>query len=749
MKKKIFAVFMMLSALLAFTACSTQEPEEAPEASEEIPEETPEPHTHSFTAWKTEKAATCTASGVKTRSCNECDYSESEVVASTGHNPGSWIVTAEATCELDGERYKTCRICGDELSREVIKAFGHNYVETLVYPNRYAEGYTLNVCSSCNDGYKDDFVPSWGVVEYLYVVNEDGSCTVTRIFPNDVKEVHIPDYIADYRVTAVSDEALAGDTNVTLVRISDNVTSIGERAFAGCSALETVMLGSSITAIGKSAFDSCTSIKEITLPDSLLLLGEGAFADCRSLTSLDIPNGITEIPADLFNGCSSLVRVGFCLEVTDIGDRAFYGCRGLCEIPELTSTAYIGESAFAYCENLKSVTFSEELVFIGSSAFAEVISLESVNIPSIQLWLDVAFANIYSNPLNESARLYIASEPSEPITELDIPLTVSEISKYCFYGYDHLTSVTLTENTVSIGRYAFAQCKALERIDIASLYSIGCYAFNGCESLRSINIPDTVTYIGDCAFAGCTLLRTVNVPDAIEYLGRGAFLNCSSITKIAIPEAVAVIPAELCKGCTALASVSFPEGLSAIDKSAFEGCSSITELVLYEGLEIIGESAFMGASSLEFVKLPSSLTTVLRDAFFGCDSVTDVEITDILLWISIDFETAGSNPLNVSSTISIDGEPVREIVIPAYASEISEYSLIHAKGIEAVYFEGSCEDFLSLHSETNILLTQMMREGRLFFYSASEPEEEGCFWHYDNYGVIRKWQTASVEDDLQ
>ncbi|MBE6601550.1 MAG: leucine-rich repeat domain-containing protein [Ruminococcaceae bacterium] len=56
-----------------------------------------------------------------------------------------------------------------------------------------------------------------------------------------------------------------------------------------------------------------------------------------------------------------------------------------------------------------------------------------------------------------------------------------------------VTSVTLRDNTVGIGDFAFSSCSHLESITLPnSVTSIGKYAFYNCSSLTSITFQGTV-----------------------------------------------------------------------------------------------------------------------------------------------------------------------------------------------------------------------------------------------------------------
>lgn len=75
-------------------------------------------HQHKFNG-KTEvvKEATCTKSGLKRVYCSVGGCTEyDEIVISSGHKYGGWVVTKEATPEKNGTRTRTCSLCGNVLT---------------------------------------------------------------------------------------------------------------------------------------------------------------------------------------------------------------------------------------------------------------------------------------------------------------------------------------------------------------------------------------------------------------------------------------------------------------------------------------------------------------------------------------------------------------------------------------------------------------------------------------------------------
>ena len=73
-------------------------------------------------------------------------------------------------------------------------------------------------------------------------------------------------------------------------------------------------------------------------------------------------------------------------------------------------------------------------------------------------------------------------------------------------NYKKLRTVVLPEGYHSIGRYAFAGCKALERIELpASLETVGDRAFENCKALKQLYLRNNVSFAGYAPCAGAKI----------------------------------------------------------------------------------------------------------------------------------------------------------------------------------------------------------------------------------------------------
>ena len=259
-------------------------------------------------------------------------------------------------------------------------------------------------------------------------------------------------------------------------------------------------------------------------------------------------------------------------------------------------SVYIGDNVISIGDNAfnnsscQSVTFSEnsQLISIGDFAFENCKSLTSITIPS----------------------------------------SVTSIDNQAFYGCTSLTSVTIPSGVTSIGGFAFKNTpwwntysadtshhygNIIYINDVAytatssgitsctfreGTVSIGGFAFENCKSLTSITIPSSVTIIGGNAFFGCSGLKSITIPSGVTSIDNGTFYQCSGLTSVTIPDSITSIDEMVFQSCTSLTSITIPSGVTSIDNQAFYGCTSLTSItVLATTPPTLGSSVFKNTNN--------------------------------------------------------------------------------------------------------------------------------------------------------
>jgi hypothetical protein len=445
-------------------------------------------------------------------------------------------------------------------------------------------------------------------------------------------------------VTAILGGAFFSCFKLESLTLPSNLIYIGSRyelrdvkgTFENCTGLTSIVFPASVLYIGDFSFFNCTKLTSLTIPSTVQYLGTGAFASCTGITSPTILANITTVPDYVFNGCSGLTSITLTPLVTSIGNYAFYGCTRLANI-NLTGILTIGNSAFKDCSNLTSLTLPSTLTTIGDSAFSGCYRITST---------------------------------------IDIPIGVSNISSFAFFGCTGITTVGL--NIVNtIGDSAFAG-SGLQSVNFpATLTSIGSSAYANCLNLGYVSFRGNQPAAANGCFDGIntdraqvfggtwvysvpipfriggklaivpfgdnvTILLVENgivtnmgsdgtptndpvVPEnaGITGISSTAFQNKTSLRTISLPSGVASIPDSAFAGCSDLRSITSSSPTITIGNLSFSGCVQLSR-VSFQNIQSIGNNGFDGCTLLTEIEYYTSIVSIGDSAFFGCVRLSNV-----------------------------------------------------------------------------------------------------------------------------
>ena len=355
------------------------------------------------------------------------------------------------------------------------------------------------------------------------------------------------------------------DKTKTSLTFDSRTKSLRQYAFQHCQYLETVTIPSFITSLGQYAFEACEGIGELHISSrtAILTFNRLAFYKIKTIDritvdsiedwlkiSFDGGTNFTPVPSNPLRYTNKLIINGnysttitIPNTITTIPAYAFSGYKNLKSIiMEDGGVISIGAHAFYYCKNLENVTLSNNIMSIGVGAFYICDSLTNVYISSLNVLLSATYSSAdldlggrYSSPLNKAKHLYVGDEE---VSNLVVPSDVQTISAWCFYSFDGLTSVTISEGVTSIGVRAFSVCSNIKELKISStVSSIGNYAFTSCHELTTVTIDSADIYkaaVGttDSQVGGLlTNATTINVLASVvdDESNTNTFLNDATI----------------------------------------------------------------------------------------------------------------------------------------------------------------------------------------------------------------------------
>ncbi len=469
-----------------------------------------------------------------------------------------------------------------------------------------------------------------------------------------LEEVEIP-----AGVTVLGTRAFEGCASLRSVRVPDGVRNLRERTFAGCGALRSVALPAGLEDIGDGVFAGCRSLERVELPEGIANIPEGAFEGCGGLREIQLPAGVTNIGARAFAGCAGLERIGLPEGVRSVGADAFAGCGALERVELPASVESVGAGAFARCGRLREIAvaggnagcksvdgvlFSKDgtallaypaglggkygipdgVVEIGDNAFEQCGRLKSVAIPgSVEKLGARAFAGCSG------------------LRWVELPPGLKSMGRECFRG-SGLHVVAVPPGVAVLEEGVFAGCRALaEARFVPGLETICENAFGQCPRLAKVSLPVTVREVHPRAFADCKALGRVDVAegnpamcsrDGVLFGDGGEELvlfPCARGGAYAVPEGVKRIGASAFRG-SGVGVVGVPAGVELVGESAFRDCRGLREAVFGEGVREFGDAAFMGCSALRGLVMPESVEQGGGDLFAECGALELLVVPDKL-----------------------------------------------------------------------------------------------------------------------
>lgn len=527
---------------------------------------------------------------------------------------------------------------------------------------------------------------------------DEATATLLKYKGKD-KIIVLPETIQGKAVLHLGNSCFAESTEITHVKLPENLVSIQTNAFYFLEKLEKVSFPSTLEIIEPYAFFNCTSIKQLSFPASVCYIGKNTFSgfagerisflgECPIFgeDAFTLKNGfqgtlrVSDEEKEKFSsalgytavadgGCNYVDRTakeedlvldssGLLTEykgsapylvlpdevkgtkITAIADKLFFGQTSLYRLHLPASLEKVGESSF-YATNLVDVEFPSTIKEIGPSAFAAG-NLIDLKLPgSLEKISEKAFEG-------------------NKITLLHLPEGIKDIGSQAFIRGE-LKEVYLPSTLTQIGEKAFSDNGHLDYVVFAgkTMPKIDPTAFSGCP-IADVDIAwdatkqqqnEAKTYFVSLGFPESLAVWRANHPNQPDYpQGGGLSYDAGSglVTKFTGDE----------KEIAMYWDFTTPEGgnvaITGLADGLFKGSKIKSFYTPHSGNFVsIGKEAFAG-SDLEEIHLFDSVTTLGEKAFENCKNLKSITLPESIVSIG---NNAFENCVNLEKVIFLGKNP--------------------------------------------------------------------------------------------
>ena len=417
-----------------------------------------------------------------------------------------------------------------------------------------------------------------------FTLMSDGTYSVSKGSGiGNLKHVTIPSSYDGKPVSTIAAYAFQSCSKLLSITIPDTVTVIATTsAFSSCSALQEINVyhvdGNS-SAVYESddgvlifkntfggryelAFFPTAKTGMYVMPSYITAIPTKAFASAK-ITSIVIPTSVTEIDSKAFYN-AQINEIEFVKGGTaplTFGSNAFEGCRfSTISIPARAEEFSIDNTngIFKGCSSLVNINVES-----GNKYYSSIDGVLCDAKRTTIVFCPYARPGAYTIPVGITTIGNSAFRNCKKLTSIVISPYVSTIEAYAFYDCNKITSITFRGtaiNDCNIGDSAFYNCSSLVDLKFeqgSRVVSIGKYAFSNCKALMSVTIPATTREVGSYAFRSCSSLSSVSFAEnGVEIsFDKNVFSSCTSLVEVYFPATVKDINLSMFDGCTNLARV--------------------------------------------------------------------------------------------------------------------------------------------------------------------------------------------------
>lgn len=518
------------------------------------------------------------------------------------------------------------------------------------------------------------------------------------------------------------------EAKFTNIKITGNIKSIGDNAFSNCDNLVNLYIDGDLLSVGKTILYNSFNLESITMPYLGCNIEDQETNYYRYYYDFDNKTNWNDKFKDVdvtltkqkylsnypFNGIP-VTKLTLPNTIISADNKAILANNvfldmNILEYEKLNPNYGLGSNLYLKDNNEKYYLLTSYKMPAGLKEYSAnylkgISSLTSVDLNEVTI-LKSGFTgcnnltNIVGIENLEEVTGYAFSNTA--LTEANLEkLTV--IPNDLFYNTPSLESVTVSDNLVSIGEFAFYKTSITSFKFGSKLKEISPYAFYGSK-LKEADLSNTlITKIEYGAFESCSDLTKVTFNNLITEIEYKAFKN-ANVTALVFPNTLENIEFDAFYNNKNLVSVTFNEGLKYIGDDAFS-YTKIEKFIVPKSVTSLGDYTLNYVTEVALPKLNGRLDQVFKNykkitkvtIYGGNISSKAFSYADSLKTVILEENTS------INSFIELlHNSPIKTLVLPYLNTNLDKLSLKEESLDYLAILEDDDFDFSYLNTDKNI-----------------------------------------------
>jgi len=471
-------------------------------------------------------------------------------------------------------------------------------------------------------------------------------------------------------LTAISESAFEGCSQLAIDSIPDVITTIGSRAFYGCSSLKTIVIPATVTEIGADAFNGCSQLTTVTaLAATPVVITENTFSN-RANAVLYVPRGskAAYAAATEWKDFKQIVEIKTAAEAAnddkkDELDAQIAALQAALDAVVFTKKDVLAADSVTLAQQKSAIQQAIAALQTEVDRLADAVSLTADStLPENTVAADIAELKASLDSAKDSKATKEANDAKRAELEAEIAELLASLNAVTMPDEDEVFPEALTQLT--------SQEQAIrEQIEELSNYVAELSAANSLtaeSTLPANSVAADVSALEQAIATAISEKQAAHVVEIITFADATTknicleYWDANGDGNLDTDEAAAV---------TNIGTVFQQTDITSFD-----------ELRFFTGLTSIPSMAFALCQQLESITIPKGVTAVGGGLFYYCDALKTVQVVSSNRVL---YSPEGSNAIIDKTTNTLlAGCPTT--VIPADVTAIGDMAFYHVHGITSL-----------------------------------------------------------------